>query len=273
VTPAGLPRPLVGRRVAVTRTREQAGTLAEGLRSLGAEVIELPTIEIVPPDSYGPLDEALRSLASYQWLVLTSANAVRAIGERLAVLGIDSSALGSVRIAAVGPSTAAALMALGATAALIPQRYVAESLIEAMRESVRVGDRALIARPSVARDVIPEALVGLGVTVDVVDAYRTVIPEGSVARVRGLFRPDQAKNPGDGLPDTVTFTSSSTVKHFLKLLAEGAIVRPAGLHAISIGPITSATLRECGWEPAAEAIEHDVQGLIAATVRALNSEK
>jgi uroporphyrinogen-III synthase len=270
--------PLAGRRIVVTRTRERAGTLTEGLRQLGADVVELPTIEVVPPDSWGPLDEALRSLARYQWLVVTSGNAVRAIGERLGVLGIGPGVVVDVRIAAVGPSTAAAIEALGATAVLIPARYVAESLVEAMREQVTAGSRILLARASLARDVIPEALAGLGAKVDVVDAYRTVIPDGSVAAVREVFASgddvgDSAKlSHGPALPDAVTFTSSSTVKHFLRLLAAAGISRPPGLLAISIGPITSAALRGFGWEPAAEADAHDVPGLITATLQALAAD-
>jgi uroporphyrinogen-III synthase len=267
--------PLTGRRIVVTRTREQSGTLTEGLRKLGAEVVDLPTIEIVPPDSYQPLDDALHALASYEWLIVTSANTVRAIGERLAALYIDPAILCSVKIAAVGSSTAAALHTLGASAALVPPQYVAESLVDAMRDRVTTGSRILLARANAARDVIPDALETLGATVEVVDAYRTVIPDGAVVAVRDLFASSSdVDDHGAPLrkqapPDAVTFTSSSTVKHFLALLADAAVTRPPGLRAISIGPITSATLRENGWEPMAEAVNHDVQGLIAATLRAL----
>ncbi|HEY0795153.1 MAG TPA: uroporphyrinogen-III synthase [Acidisarcina sp.] len=272
--------PLSGCRIIVTRTREQASTLTGGLRQLGAEVIELPTIEIVPPASWQPLDDALLSLASYQWLVVTSANAVRAIAARLAVLSIDPAALQDIQIATVGPSTAAALRELGATPALIPRSYIAESLVDAIRPHICSGTRILLARAAAARDVVPDSLAALGASVDIVDAYRTVIPAQATLRVCELFAhstPDTA--PGTGpvpsvtlpAPDAATFTSSSTVKHFLAVLAEAGISRPAGLRAISIGPVTSATLRENDWEPAAEAVNYDVPGLIAATLLALRS--
>jgi len=256
--------PLAGRRVVVTRTRQQAGGLAVALRGLGAEVVQLPTIEIVPPESYGPLDEALGAIARYQWLVVASVNAVRVVGERFAALGLDLRCLNGVRIAAVGPSTAGALEALGVRPALVPPEFVAESLVEALSGLVG-GLRVLVVRAAEARDVIPEGLTRFGATVDVVEGYRNVVPRDSVAGVRALFADPRAR-----LPDAVTFTSSSTVAHFFKLLREAGIDGvPANVQAVSIGPVTSASLREHGWEPTAEARAHDVQGVVEAALRAL----
>ena len=253
--------PLAGRRILVTRAAHQAGKLSDKLRAQGAEVVEIPAIEIVPPGSYAALDTALRQLSRYQWLILTSSNAVEAVWARCAALGIDREQFGHLKIAAVGSATARAIAELGLRVAVTPKEYVAESLVEALGERTR-GQRVLLARAAVARDVIPDALRAGGATVDVVEAYRTVIPEASVTAIRTLFA-----DPGQ-TPDAVTLTSSSTVTNLLALLQAAGVERPAALRAVSIGPLTSRTLREQGWEPAAEADPHDLEGLVAAVSRA-----
>lgn len=254
--------PLAGRTILVTRARQQAGALAERLRALGAEVPEIPAIEIVAPESYGPLDAALRRLPDYQWLIVTSVNGARALAERVSLLDIEPTALAHLRIAAVGSATAQALRTLGLEIAVTPSEYVAESLVETLRGQVR-DQRVLLARAAVARDVIPDALRAAGARVDVADAYRTVVPEESVAQIRALF------GAGGRVPDAATLTSSSTVTNLLGLLEKAGVERPAAMRAISIGPITSQTLREHGWEPAEEADPHDLNGLVQAVVRAL----
>ncbi len=256
------PLPLAGRRILVTRARHQAGKLSAELAALGAEVIEIPSIEIVPPVSWEPLDVALQSLSAYQWLIVTSANAVRSIRERISVLHLETAGFSHLRIAAVGPSAAEALIDAGLFVTLTPQEYVAESLIAAIGDQVR-NSRVLIVRAAVARDVIPNALAQMGAQVDVIDAYRTVIPEASIRNIAEIFA------SGHPEPDAATFTSSSTVTNFFHLLRAAGFDRPHKMLAISIGPITSQTLRDHGWEPAAEADPHDVPGLIAATIRAL----
>jgi uroporphyrinogen-III synthase len=143
-----------------------------------------------------------------------------------------------------------------------PAEYVAESLVEAVGSRVD-GQRVLLARAAVARDVIPDALRARGATVDVVDAYRTVIPEESVTAIRTIF------GLNGRVPDAATFTSSSTVTNFAALLRAADMVAPAGMKTVSIGPVTSGTLRELGWEPAAEADPHDLAGLVAAVTNAL----
>lgn len=252
-------RPLAGKRVLVTRSRQQAGLLSVELARLGAEVIEIPAIAIVPPASYDALDEALRGLRRFAWLVVTSVNAVRVIQERMVVLGLAASDFSRVQVAAVGSSTARAVEAAGFAVVVTPVEYVAESLAETLRDRVAGAD-VLIVRAAVARDVIPDALAAHGARVTVVEAYRTVVPEESVAAVAALF--------ADAPPDAATFTSSSTVVNFFSLLRAVGCERPVGLKAVSIGPITSRTLRACGWEPAAEADPHDVGGLAAAVVQA-----
>jgi uroporphyrinogen-III synthase len=254
--------PLVGRTILVTRARHQAGQLSDKLRALGASVVEIPAIEIVAPKSFADLDTALRNLSQYGWLIVTSANGVAALGGRMKVLGIIAGAFAGLKIAAVGSATARALEDLGLVVAVTPAEYVAESLVSALESEVR-GKRILLARAAVARDVIPEALRARGAVVDVVDAYRTVIPAESVTMARTIF------SASGRLPDAATFTSSSTVTNFLNLLRTAGVEVPVGVRAVSIGPITSQTLRECGWEVAAEADPHDLGGLVAAVVRAL----
>jgi len=258
-----MPRlPLTGRRILVTRARHQAGKLSAELAALGAEVVEIPAIEIVPPVSWDPLDAALRNLPQYQWLIVTSANAVRSIRERIASLSLDVAAFSHLSIAAVGSSTAQALREAGLFVTITPQEYVAESLIAAIGDRVR-NQHVLIARAAIARDVIPDALVQMGAEVDVIDAYRTVVPEESIRNIAATF------TPGQRPPDAATFTSSSTVTNFFHLLRAAGIDRPSGMLAISIGPITSQTLRDHGWEPAGEADPHDIPGLVESTIQSL----
>ncbi|HEX4038790.1 MAG TPA: uroporphyrinogen-III synthase [Acidobacteriaceae bacterium] len=245
----------------MTRARHQAGKLSEKLRALGAEVVEIPAIEIVPPESYAALDAALGNLSPYQWLILTSTNAVEAVAVRAAALGIEATAFRHLKIATVGSATARAIADLGLEVEVTPREYVAESLIEALSDRTR-GKRVLLVRAAVARDVIPHALRTRGAIVDVADAYRTVIPETSVTAARTILA-DPTR-----VPDAVTLTSSSTVTNLLALLEKAGLGRPKQMRAVSIGPVTSRTLREHGWEPAAEADPHDLGGLVQAVARA-----
>jgi uroporphyrinogen-III synthase len=254
--------PLAGRTILVTRARHQAGGLAARLRALGAEVLEIPAIEIVPPESYARLDASLRDSSPYQWLIVTSVNGARALAERMRTLGIEPGSFAHLKIAAVGSATAQALREMDLEIAVTPREYVAESLVEALGERVR-GQRVLLARAAAARDVIPDVLRGRGATVEMVDAYRTVVPQESVAQIRTIL------GSVHRIPDAATFTSSSTVTNFLHLLREAGVTAPKTMRAISIGPVTSQTLREHGWEPAAEADPHDLNGLVEAVVRAL----
>ena len=258
-------RSLSGRRILVTRARHQAGKLSAGLAALGAEVIEIPAIEILPPASWEPLNNALRNLPKYQWLVVTSANAVRSLRDRATALGLSPARFSHLKIAAVGAATASALNEAGLAVSIVPEEYVAESLLDALGDQTH-NQYVLIARAAVARDAIPEALAKQGAHVDVVDAYQTVIPESSIRRIAEVFAPGQPS------PDAATFTSSSTVINFLHLLEAASLERPDRLLAISIGPITSQTLRGHGWEPTAEADPHDIPGLVDAILRALSPE-
>jgi uroporphyrinogen-III synthase/uroporphyrinogen III methyltransferase/synthase len=254
--------PLAGRRVLVTRAAHQAGKLSEALRALGAEPVEVPLLEIIPPESYEPLDAALRQLDSYDWLILTSANTVRVIEERRAALGLASELPEGLNVAAVGEATARAARSVGFNITLVPVSYVSESLLDGLDKKALAGSRILLARAAVARDLIPDALMDAGASVDVVDAYRNAIPEDSPDRLRAAL--------AQGI-DAVTFTSSSSVTHLAEVVEKAGIAFPfPGVPAISIGPITSETLRAAGWSPAAEADPSDIPGLVAAVTRALS---
>ena len=239
-------RPLAGLSVAVTRARAQASGLATRLAGLGAAVIEAPAIEIVPLD--GPMPD----VRGYDLVCLTSPNGVRLMFDRLGAAGLDARALAGARVAAIGPGTAAALRSRGVIADVVPpERFVAEGLVEALA-GVAV-ERALVARAAEARDVLPEALRERGAEVDVVALYETVASPLSEDQLSGVSKADY-----------VTFTSSSTVR-YLWGSAGGTGWRPSG-RLVSIGPVTSATLREHGLEPDVEATRHDVDGLVEALV-------
>jgi uroporphyrinogen-III synthase len=250
-------QPLSNRRILVTRGASQAPKLSDGLRALGAVPIEVPVLEIVPPAGYDPLDMALRNLAQYDWLLLTSTNTVRVFNERIASLGIISSAA-DLHVAAIGLSTAQAARDAGLTVSVVPESYVAESLVIALQNQI-AGKRVLLARAAAARDVIPDALREAGATVDVVDAYQNVMPAEAPQQLRGAY--------ARGL-DAATFTSSSSVTHLAEAARVAGLAFPLpNVPAISIGPITSQTLRDLNWTPAAEANPHDIPGLIASVAR------
>ncbi len=254
--------PLAGRRILVTRAAHQAAKLSDGLRSLGAVAVEVPVLEIAPPASFELLDRALRQIGGYDWVVFTSANTVRALAARGAVIGVEPPGRSAAKVAAVGSATAAAAIEAGWDVTVVPESYVAESLIDSLQGEMR-GKRVLLARAEIARDVIPDALRAAGAAVDVVDAYRNVIPESAPDLLRRAL--------AEGL-DAATFTSSSSVTHLADAARVAGLEFPfADVAAVSIGPITSATLREVGWKPAAEAEAHDIPGLIGALARLLRN--
>jgi uroporphyrinogen-III synthase/uroporphyrinogen III methyltransferase/synthase len=246
---------LQDKRVLVTRALHQAGKLSDGLRALGAEPVEVPVLEIRAPASFEALDAALREFHIYDWLVLTSANTVRAVSARAAELGIAVAQPASMKVTAVGEATAEAARKAGFRITFVPESYVAESLVTGLVGQSR-GQRILLARAEIARDVIPDALRAAGATVHVADAYRNVLPEAAPEQLRQVLI--------DGI-DAATFTSSSSVTHLAEAANKAGIAWPfAGVPAVSIGPITSETLREHGWEPAVEANPSDIPGLISA---------
>ncbi|HEY1352364.1 MAG TPA: uroporphyrinogen-III synthase [Ktedonobacteraceae bacterium] len=270
---------LAGKRVLVTRTREQAAALSASLRLTGAQPVELPVIRIAPPEDWAPLDRALRGLAAgvYDWLILTSANGVRMVLERLEALGQGPQALAAVRIAAIGPATAAALQRAGLTVALVPDEYIAEGIAQALRrDCIQRGEtlngrRMLLARAAEARQVLVNELEREGVRIEVVAAYQTLPVAWDDERGReviALMRQRQM--------DVVTFTSSSTVHHFMHWLSQTApdiaiLLAYPGKQPIRpliacIGPVTAQTARDYGLDVGVVAREFTTAGLIEALI-------
>jgi len=264
-------RPLFGKRVLVTRPREQAGVAASLLRDLGAEPVVVPTIELRPPRNRAALARAMKALRAgeYAWAAFTSANGVDATWDALVAAGGDARAFGGVRIAAIGPATAAALEEHGLRADVVAREFVGEGLAKAMLakmkggarggargETIRRG-RVLLARAAKARDVLPEALRKAGWQVDVVAAYESHPPKkSSVSRL--------ARELAAGRIDAVTFTSSSTVDNLCTVLGRGAQGLLARTRVASIGPVTTQTARKRGLRVDVMAAEYTVPGLIRA---------
>jgi len=249
-------RPLFGRRIVVTRTRKQAGALTSRLRELGADVMEIPTIRIELPTDRLAMAQAVRDAHGYDWLVFTSPNGVEAFFDAFFKLYKDAREIGGVRIAAIGPATAAKVREYHLCVELQPEEYVAEAVVKEFKKEGSVENlRILIARAEVARDVLPEALTKLGAIVDVAAVYRTVPETEDVTGAMARFREEGA--------DMVTFTSSSTAENFMAL----KLPLPAGLKTASIGPVTSATMRGLGLKVDAEAKRYDIPGLVDAILR------
>jgi len=252
-------KPLTAKRILVGRARAQAGTLSGELRAQGARVLEIPFLEIRKPRSFKPLDDALRRHSQYDWLILTSVNGVSALRERLDRLRIAVSELDHLRIAAIGPATRRALEDHGLRVEVVPKEYVAEAVVARLKSRVH-GKRVLLVRAKVARDVIQLELRRAGARVDVREAYETVTPMASRTRLLA------ALNSKTRRPHVITFTSSSTARNFLELI--GAKVAYAGLlddvALASIGPVTTATLRELKLPVAIRAKEYTIPGLVRA---------
>ena len=254
--------PLTGQRILVGRAKHQASALSSRLQALGAKVLEIPFIEIRKPRSSRPLDEALQNINNYDWLILTSVNGVEALRERLRTLRLTNSKLKHLKIAAIGPATKSALEDVGLKVHVVPKEYVAESVVKSLRTKVK-GKRVLLARARVARDVIPRELRKAGATVDVVEAYETVLPQSSRDRLRRALRNAKLR------PTIATFTSSSMARNFVALVGARAakVAVRNGLKLASIGSITSATLRELGLPVHVEAKQFTIPGLAQALQR------
>jgi uroporphyrinogen-III synthase len=279
--------PLKQIRVLVGRARRQASSLSPVLRNLGAQVLEIPFIQIRKPRSYQPLDSALKNLADYDWLILTSVNGVEAMWARMAKLKLSGKHFRRPRIAAIGPATKNAIEQRGVKVDVVPKQYVAESVVRSLRRRVK-GKRVLLVRAKVARDVIPRELRQAGAHVDIVEAYETVVPQSSRTRLRAALKNQRQR------PHVITFTSSSTVRNFVALLGgsraavrtlqavHGRVARArtsianaiaifgrstlTGILTASIGPVTSSTLRELGLGVDIEAKEYTIPGLVDAII-------
>ncbi len=248
--------PLAGALVVITRARDQASELAAKLEALGAQVVEFPTIEVRPAEDYRALDAALANLPAYDWLIFTSANGVKFFQERLELRGRELLAYHG-KVCAIGPATRKAVEKIGLYVTLLPEEYVAESLVAAFEGYELAGKRVLLPRAAVARDLVPAELSRRGAQVDVVEAYRTVVPRDLSARAREVFFSGRK-------PDWITFTSSSTVTNFVQAAGSHTL---EGIKVASIGPVTSSTLRKFGLDVTAEASPYNVEGLVEALLR------
>ncbi len=249
--------PLQNLRILITRPEGQSSTLATLLVSEGATVIEIPTIAIAPPASYCALDAALTTLRSYDWLVFTSANAVRAFAARARTLNLPANPR---RVAAIGTATARALAETGVAPAadLIPPQAVAESFAEALTPHAP-GASMLLIRAAVARDLLPEALTAAGAQVTVAEAYRNIVPPEAATQLRALF----TNNP----PDAITFTSASTAQNLAEILTAANLGIPPQTILASIGPITSQAMRDLNLEPTIEARQSTIPSLVEALTK------
>ncbi len=250
-------RPLMGRRIVVTRAREQASGLVQRLTEYGAECIQCPTIQVGPPPDWAGLDRAIETIDQYSWIVFTSVNGVDYFFRRLFENGLDVRALGHIKTAAIGPATADRLRTWGLKSDIIPESYRAESVVEAFSATPVKGSRILLPRAMEARSVLPVELTRMGAMVDEVTAYETRQAENSAA--------DLIARLTERTIDMVTFTSSSTVKNFHRLLPPDRVDQlMKGVSVASIGPITSQTARDLGFSVTIEADTYTVPGLIQA---------
>jgi uroporphyrinogen III methyltransferase/synthase len=249
-------RPLFGRRIVVTRGLHQARDMINRLQAAGAEALCLPTIETVPPESWQELDAAIARLSVIDLLILTSANGVAAFFARLTLAGLDSRALQGVGLVAVGPKTAAALAEHGLRADLVPTDHRAEGVVALLREQNVAGKHILYPRSALARDLICRELAAAGAVIDAPVAYRTLQPEADREGLRRMF----AENP----VDAITFTSSSSVDHFMALLGEAGACLPPQVAVASIGPLTSEAARRHGLTVTVEAPTATGEALVAA---------
>jgi uroporphyrinogen III methyltransferase / synthase len=252
-------KPLFGRRIVVTRPRAQAAGFIDALAAAGAEVVPCPTIEIVPPDSWAALDAAIARIDTYDWIVLTSVNGVAMFFERLRAQRRDVRRLHRARIATVGPATAAALAARGVLVEVVPEEFRAEGVAAAMHAAGVAGARVLLPRAAGAREILPALLRAAGAEVDEVASYRTTMPRTDMREVRELLAAHAV--------DLVSFTSSSTVRHFVALLGDDASELLRDVAVGCIGPITANTAREVGLrvvvEPAAYTVPAFSEAILA----------
>ena len=250
---------LRGKRILVTRARSQALSLVQRIESLGGEVVEFPTIEIRPPESYDRLDQSINQIGIYDWLMFTSVNGVEQFLNRFEKLGKNIADLAGIEVGAIGPETAKRLTAAQIQPSLVPKQYQAEGILEALISETVLGKRILIPRAAKARDILPETLRQWGARVDVVEAYQTVLPQVDVSALCKALR--------EGTIDMITFTSSSTATNFAAMLRDQDLPRLLSRAVIAcIGPITRKTVEDLGMRPEVVSEEFTIPGLVSAMV-------
>ena len=254
-------RPLFGKRIVVTRAREQASDFVARLSELGAECVEFPTIEVIPPRTWKKLDQAIGNLETYQWLVFTSVNGVKYFFDRLEVSGQDARNLKGIRVATIGPKTADAIREKGVKPDLVPEEYRAEAVVEAFRKYGVKGVKILLPRAAEAREVLPQELEKMGAAVEVVEAYRTVRPEGAKDEIRAMLE--------KGDIHMVTFTSSSTVSNFMDMFQEESDPLLEWMEKVTvacIGPVTAKTAQDRGLSVQITPSDYTIEALAKAIV-------
>ena len=256
-------RPLHGRRIVITRARSQAEAFARALEELGGQVVEFPTIEILPPESYEPLDRAIQTIEGYDWIIFTSANGVNHFFSRWRALQRDIRVLEAIKIAAIGPETARQVQAIGARVELVPREYRAEAILQELRPGELRGKKIVLPRAAEARDILPRTLREWGAEVDVVEAYRTIPAKNDISRLHQELL--------QGEIDVITFTSSSTVKNFSGLFSGEDMKGLLSSSAVAcIGPITKKKAEEAGIRVDVVAQEYTIPGLTRAIVEYFN---
>ena len=249
--------PLAGKRILITRARDQSGDFAVRLKQLGAEVVEFPTIEIVPPIRWEGADHAIDQLSSYDWIIFTSANGVNFFWQRLSERRKPHRLPSSLKVCAIGPATADQLREKRISVDYMPKEFIAEAILKGFEKMAIRGKRILLARAKKARDVLPKGLRSMGAEIDVVEVYRTIRPRGGSRKLKKLLE--------EGKIDVVTFTSSSTVNHFGELLKKGDPERLLkGTAVACIGPVTARTAREWGLKVRIQPKQYTIPGLTRA---------
>jgi len=250
-------KPLTGKRILITRARDQSSEFATKLRNLGAKVIEFPTIQILPPSRWKGLDQAIDQLKSYDWIIFTSANGVKFFFQRLEERTFPLRFPASLKVCAIGPATAKQLKGKGVRVDYTPKEFIAEAILDGFGKMAVQGKRILLARVKQARDVLPKGLRKMGAEVDLIEVYRTVKPRGGVKRLKQLLTVDK--------PDVITFTSSSTVNHFVELLKTEDLKKLLKDITIAcIGPITAQTVKKWGMKVKIQPNQYTISALTRA---------
>jgi uroporphyrinogen III methyltransferase/synthase len=249
-------KPLIGKRILITRAREQSTDFSTLLKKLGAEGIEFPMIEIVPPLRWEELDHAIRQLKSYNWIIFTSANGVNFFWQRLREKRKDRLP-SSLKVCAIGPATADQLKEKKTSVDYVPKEFIAEAVLKGLARKAIKGKRILLARAKKARDILPKGLRKMGAEVDVMEVYRTIRPKGGSKKLKKLLT--------DGKIDVITFTSSSTVNHFAELLKKENLKELLrGMTIACIGPVTARTANEWGMKVQIQPKQYTIPGLTRA---------
>jgi uroporphyrinogen III methyltransferase/synthase len=247
-------------KILITRARDQSGGFAARLKKLGAEVIEFPTIKIVPPKSWEKLDQAIEHLRSYDWIIFTSANGVHFFWKRLKEKRKNLPLLASLKVAAIGPATAKKLQEKGVRVSYTPKEFIAEGILRGFKKIELKGKRILLARAEKARDILPKGLRKMGAKVDVVETYRTTKPRGGSKALKQLLV--------DGKFDAITFTSSSTVNHFVELLKKEDLKKLLkGITIASIGPVTTEAAKKLGMRVQIQPEQYTIPDLTQAIAK------